>query len=110
MEDIDELLNSYEPGKLEYKQDVIKQIKEIREKREKLINEHTQRQNAINKNNILIEPHNFQNIINEQMCMIQQLTTENGKLNEKVKYLEKKITQFIQEKIQEKNQEKNNLI
>jgi glycosyltransferase involved in cell wall biosynthesis len=99
MEDIDILLDSYDPGKVEHKSDVIKQLAEIKENREIQIKEHIQKQvehqNNMNKIQYLTNPQLAQQKINEQEFLIQ-------KLQEKVKYLEDKIRALISEKIQEK--------
>ena len=44
MEDIDPLLDKYDPGKPEMKPDVLKQIKEIEAKRAQMIKEHEEAQ------------------------------------------------------------------
>ena len=111
MEDIDPLLEAYNPGKSEFKPDVIKQISEIKENRANQIKEHIRKQNeyndSINKINTMINPQASQNIINQQSSMIQQLNIENNQLKDQVKYLENKLKQLLNEKIQEKIQEKN---
>lgn len=89
MKEIDGLLDSYDPGKPQNKPDVIKQIAEMKESRDKMMKEY-------------IEKQNFTNKINEQSTIIQQLTNQNSQLNDKVKYLEEKIKQIITEKIQER--------
>ena len=53
MNEIDELLNNYEPGKLKYKPDVIKQINEIKETREKMILDYNKNQTQY-KNLIIV--------------------------------------------------------
>jgi len=110
MEDIDCLLDAYDPGKPDKKPDVTKQLAEIREGREKMIKEHMEKQlqyqETINKLNIMNNPQVFQNKINEQSFIIQQLSNENSQLQDKVKYLEDKIKQFINEKIQERMKDK----
>lgn len=110
MEDIDKLLDRYEPGKPNNKPDVTKQLTEIRESREKMMNEHLQKQaeyqEMMNKINIMTNPQLIQNKINEQGVLIQSLTIENRQLQDKVKYLENKIKHIINEKIQEKMKEK----
>ena len=109
MEDIDKLLDTYEPGKIEHKPDVTKQLAEIKENRNNLIKQYniqqTEYNNTINKINML-NPQILQNTINQQSLIIQQLSIENGKLKEQVLYFENKIKQFINEKIQEKNNKK----
>jgi glycosyltransferase involved in cell wall biosynthesis len=110
MEDINSLLDAYDPGKPDKKPDVTKQLAEIKESREKMIKEHiekqTQYQDTMNKLNMINNPHAVQNKINEQSFIIQQLSNENGELKDKVKYLEDKIKQLINEKIQERMKDK----
>jgi glycosyltransferase involved in cell wall biosynthesis len=101
MEDIDQLLDAYDPGKPEHKPDVSKQLQEMKEKREIMIKEQIQKQQEYQNS---IHKIQNQNIISEQSFIIQQLTLENNELQEKVKYLENKIKQLIQEKIQERKQ------
>jgi len=111
MEDIDALLEAYNPGKSEFKPDVTKQLSEIRENREKQIKEHIKKQNeyndTINKINTMINPQAIQNTINQQSSIIQQLNIENNQLKDQVKYLENKLKQLLNEKIQEKIKDKN---
>jgi glycosyltransferase involved in cell wall biosynthesis len=111
MEDIDPLLEAYNPGKTEFKPDVTKQLSEIKENRENQIKEHIKKQNeyndTINKINTMINPQASQNIINQQSSIIQQLNIENSQLKDQVKYLENKLKQILNEKIQEKMKEKN---
>jgi len=89
MEDIDELLNNYEPGNVKNKPDVIKQLSTIKKEREKMIEEH-----HIKQQNIM-NPPIIERQLNEQAFVIQQLTHENNQLKEKVQYLENKIKQLI---------------
>jgi uncharacterized protein YPO0396 len=106
MEDIDKILENYEPGKPENKPDVTKQLKKIKEEREIMIKEHMEKQIAhndtLNKLQMMSNPASVQNTINEQSFLIQQLTIENGQLKDKVQYLENKIKQIINERLQEK--------
>jgi glycosyltransferase involved in cell wall biosynthesis len=110
MEDIDALIEAYDPGKPQYKPDVTKQLAELKKKRETMINEHNKKQaeyqDTMNAINMLSNPQSFQNKINEQSSIINQLSIENGKLQDKVKYLEDKIKQLINEKIQERLKER----
>jgi glycosyltransferase involved in cell wall biosynthesis len=110
MEDIDSLVDAYDPGKPQYKPDVTKQLAELKETRENMMKEHQKKQaeyqDTMNKINMLSNPQFFQNKINEQGIIIQQLSIENGQLQDKVKYLEDKIKQLINEKIQERLNEK----
>ena len=110
MEDIDVLLEDYEPGNPKNKPDVLKQIDDLKEERENKMKEHINKQNeyknAISKISNLSNPQNQQEIIVEQSKMIQQLTIENGNLKNKLKYLEDKIKQLIDEQIKERIENK----
>jgi len=81
MEDIDFVLDTYEPGNPTNKPDVLNQMAVMKTKREALMNQHTQQQH---------------------IQMIQDLMTENATLKEKVTYLETKITEIISKQIQER--------
>ena len=81
MEDIDSILDTYEPGNPVHKPDVLHQMTELQGKREALA--HQQQQH---------------------IKMIQDLMAENTTLKEKVIYLEAKITQLIISQIQERKQ------
>ena len=110
MEDIDDMLSKYEPGKPENKPDVTKQIAELKVSRESMVKEHMQKQvdfqNAINRLQLMGNPQMQQEAIIQQERIIQKVTQENEKLKEKVKYLEDKIKQIINEQIQKKMLEK----
>lgn len=112
MDDVDALLDNYEPGNPIYKPDVTKQLAEIKINREKSIKEYIDNQakyeDTMNKINMIMSPHAYQSKINEQSSIIQQLSMENNKLQDKVKYLEDKIKQLIHDRIQEKIQEEKN--
>ena len=111
MEDINSLLDAYEPGKPDKKPDVTKQLVEMREGREKMMKEHMEKQlqyqDTMNKLSMINNPQAVQNKVNEMSYVIQQLSNENGQLKDKVKYLEDKIKQLINEKIQERMKDKN---
>ena len=111
MYDVDDLLKVYEPGKVENKPDVLKQLDEIKQKREDMIEEHKKKQieyqETINKiNQIYGQPINqniivnHENKINEMTTIMQELTMENKLLTDKVKYLEDKIRQIVKEQIE----------
>jgi glycosyltransferase involved in cell wall biosynthesis len=106
IEDIDKILEEYEPGKPDHKPDVTKQLKKLKETRAQMIKEQTEKQlaynNTINKLQMLSNSSTTQNTINGQIFMIQQLTIENGQLKDKIQYLENKIKLLINEKVQEK--------
>ena len=103
MKDIDKLLDGYTAGSPENKPDVAKQITEIKETREKMIQEHTkQQQDYQNFMNKLTNtnPQMVQNKIDQLTYIVQELSTENNQLKSKVNYLEEKIKQLIMEQIQ----------
>ena len=86
MEDIDSVLERYEPGKPSHKPDVINQMAEIKCKREAIAQQQQQQQQQ------------------QHIQMIQNLITENTTLKEKVTYLETKIKQLITDQIKERKQ------
>jgi glycosyltransferase involved in cell wall biosynthesis len=83
MEDIDSVLDTYEPGNPAHKPDVLHQMTELQGKREALV------------------------IQQQHIKLIQDLMAENTTLKEKVIYLEAKITQLIVSQIQERKQQSN---
>jgi glycosyltransferase involved in cell wall biosynthesis len=83
MDEIDSILDTYEPGNPTHKPDVLHQMAVLQTKRETLAHQQTQQQH---------------------IHMIQDLMTENKTLKEKVIYLEHKITQIITNQIQERKQ------
>lgn len=83
---VDTLLETYEPGKPEHKPDVLKQMEQLKQKREAIIIQQQQQQQ---KPEILI------NRINEMTGIIQRLLAENGELKNKIVYLEGTITKII---------------
>ena len=109
MEDIDSLLDNYEPGKPSFKPDVTKQLAEIKVKREQMIQEKIKEQNeynnTMNKINTLINPQFAQQKMNEQDYIIQQLLNENNNLKEQIQYLNNKIKQLIQSQIENRKLE-----
>jgi glycosyltransferase involved in cell wall biosynthesis len=106
MEDINELLEQYEPGRLDYKPDVKLQLEQMKASREKMIQEEMQKmsqyQDAMNK----ITMHNFpkeaQEKITQQNILLHQLTIENNQLKEKVDYLTNKMKQLIADSIEQR--------
>lgn len=111
MEDVDSLLDNYDPGKPEYKVDVKKQLNELKEEREKkiqqIIKEQTDYQDTINKINMITNPQLAQQQINEQSMIIQKLMFENNQLKEQVEYLNDKIKQLIMSQLAKRKEEKN---
>ena len=104
MNDVDNLLKMYEPGRPENKPDVLKQLDEIKQQREEMIIEQQKKQleyqDTINKVNQFYGEAGNQNIINQMSVIIQEVTMENKLLRDKVKYLEDKIRQIIKEQIE----------
>ena len=110
MEDIDVLLENYEPGKIDYKPDVKKQIEEIKIERENMVQEIMKQQNdyqeIVNKIAMTKDPDYAKKQIEQQSIIIQNLTSENNRLNEKVQYLENKIKQLIAAQLEKLKEEK----
>lgn len=104
MVDIDQLLENYEPGNPKYKPDVSNQMKEIQEKRNKIIEEQKKQQDANLKMNSIIQNNqnvNYTKKIEEQNQLIMDLLKENSQLKEKNEYLENKIKELITTRIKE---------
>jgi glycosyltransferase involved in cell wall biosynthesis len=95
MEDIDEVLSKYEPGNIENKQDVKKQLVEIKEKRQNMVKEQIQYQDTMSKIQTILNPQSLHQKINEQNVIIQNIMHENNELKNKVNYLENKIKELI---------------
>jgi len=112
MEDIDAILETYEPGNIVNKPDVTKQIVQMKEDREKRLKEAIEKQNQyqqqIQKLQISQNPNNAQHKVDSLTQMIQELTMENGHLKDKVKYLENKMKELLNAKISERISEKLN--
>ena len=110
MEDIDNLLDNYEPGKPDYKPDVTKQLADIKSERENKIQEIMKQQenyrDAINKITMMTNPQIAQQQINEQSILIQQLMFENSQLKEQVDYLNNKIKQLITAQLEKRKEDK----
>ena len=102
MEDVDNVLELYEPGRLEHKPDVINQIKKLMETRENLNKEHMNKNIQYQETMRKLQMHNLQNDSNNLIQMVNELTLENGELKDKVSYLENKIKEIIQARIKSK--------
>jgi glycosyltransferase involved in cell wall biosynthesis len=102
MEDIDNLLDKYEPGKPQNKSDVTKQIVDIKEKRETFIKQKMKEQSDYQE--IIQKTMNLKGSsitkIDELTFVVNNLTLENNQLKEKNAYLEDKIKKLIDEKIE----------
>ena len=104
MVEIDNLLEEYEPGNPKYKPDVMKQMEEIKTKREKIIEEENKKRSIYEK--ISKKSSQNQSLDNsqtfvQQTNMIQELLKENEKLKEKINYLENKMRELITTRINE---------
>lgn len=103
MNDIDELLNNYDPGHPKHKPDVNKQMEEITQRRIAIMNENIKKQKEYNDTmNKISNINNNNNATLEMTTVIQELTIENGQLKNKIQYLEDKISKLITEQIQYK--------
>ena len=91
LEDIDILLDKYEPGSLIHKQDVLNQMSELKIKREKMI-EDMQKQQQSNP----LYPKMM-----EQVQIIQNLSNENNMLREKIKHIDDKMRELISQRIKD---------
>ena len=105
LNDIDKLLDDYNPGKPENKPDVLEQLKEIREKREEMIKIKTKE--IENYNSVMSKLSNndssqLQLQLNKMTVIIQELTMENTLLKDKLKYYENKVKELIKQEIERK--------
>jgi len=102
MEDIDEKLNSYDPGRTEHKKDVTKQLENIKVEREKMIQEHIQKETKYNETMNAIQymtnpdllKQKFENTHNEYKTLLDK----NGFLKDKINTL--KEENIFQNKIE----------
>ena len=95
LEDIDKKLQTYKPGSIENKPDVILQIDNIKKNRENQLKQNQQDLAAVNAYTKLIEKHSnneikdkYERKINDMMEIIQELMNENKLLKEKISYFE----------------------
>jgi len=94
LEDIDYLLDNYEPGNPIHKKDVLKQINEITEKRQKMIEDMQKQQQS----NPL-----YQKMM-DQVEIINNLSNENNMLREKIKYMDEKMRELLSKSIQDRKE------
>jgi glycosyltransferase involved in cell wall biosynthesis len=110
MEDIDKLLENYDPGRPEHKPDVKKQLAQLKIQREQQQQEMMKKQsdytNTINTINMMTNPQMAQQKISEQSGVIQKLTLENNRLKEQIQYLNDKIKQLVSIQIEKRKNEK----
>ena len=100
LEDIDQILSNYDPGKPENKPDVLKQMEEITKKRELMQQQQQQQQMQQQQ----MQQQQIQQQLQYNHNVIQQLLNENAILKEKIAYLEGKIKIFFDNKIAEQKQ------
>ena len=105
MKDIDELLANYEPGEPKMKPDVLKQIKEIEEQRDKMIKEEMEKQKA-NGQIMLQQPGKPPIALSNQevVSMIQQQQQQLQALAQKAEQGDKTI-QLLQTQLIEKTKQ-----
>lgn len=110
MEDIDKLLENYEPGNPDNKPDVKKQLASMKIDREnkmqEMMKKQSEYQETLHKINMMSNPEAIQNQINQQSLMIQQLLFENNNLKEQVEYLNNKIKQLVTAQIEKRKEDK----
>jgi glycosyltransferase involved in cell wall biosynthesis len=82
LKDIDGLLAGYDPGRPENKPEVLRQIDILKEKRERLVFEHTCKMQ-------------YQNMLAPMNQRIQELTKENAVLKERNEHLHKKLGELV---------------
>jgi hypothetical protein len=110
IEDIESLLQIYEPGKPENKPDVMKQILEIKKRREEMIEAQRQQQMQQQMHQqISIQDliQNYERTIHDQNNIIQEIMKENRELKSKADYLDNKIKHLISDRISDLKKNKN---
>ena len=95
LQDIDEILENYEPGDPIHKPDVKKQIDELIQSRKDRLEQHNTNMQSLEKK------------LYDQTLRVHGLVTENNMLKEKIKYLEEKVKKVIDDCIQIKRSVKN---
>ena len=92
MEDIDDKLSVYDPGRTENKKDVTKQLETIKIEREKMVQDHIKKETEYNETmtaiHLMTNPHLLQQRVDELNANAKQLSEKN-------KFLENKIRTFI---------------
>ena len=97
MEDIDEKLNSYDPGRTEHKTDVTKQLASIKVEREKMIQEHIEKETKYNETmnaiQFMTNPELLKQKFDNAHTEYKNLLDKNGFLKDKINTL-KELTIF----------------
>lgn len=101
MDEIDKLLEKYEPGEPKMKPDVLKQIKEIEAEREKMVQEEMEKMKQTNNSPIMLnrpgeEPvqlsnQDVVNIITQQQEQLKQFVTKTQDLEKMIVTLQKQL-------------------
>ena len=102
MNDIDKLLESYEPGRPENKPDVAKQIDTLTKNRQQMETQMQQIQQQMQAQMQQQMQQQIQQVKMQYESRIAQLTAENLTLKDKAEYLTKKMTALIQTQIEQK--------
>ena len=102
MNDIDKLLDSYEPGRPENKPDVVKQIDSLTKSRQQMEVQMQQMQQQMQAQMQQQMQQQVQQVKMQYETRVAQLTTENLTLKDKVEYLTKKMSDLIQKQIEQK--------
>lgn len=98
MEDIDDKLNSYDPGRTEHKKDVTNQLETIKVEREKMVQDHIKKETEYNETMTAIHMLTNPQILQER---IEELKNSIKQLSDKNKFLENKIKTFTNENFNE---------
>jgi len=102
MNDIDKLLDSYQPGRPENKPDVVKQIDTLTKNRQQMETQLQQMQQQMQVQMQQKMQQQVQEIKMQYESRIAQLTAENLTLKDKTEYLTKKMSDLIQKQIEQK--------
>ena len=102
MNDIDKLLDSYQPGRPENKPDVVKQIDTLTKNRQQMEAQMQQMQGQMQAQMQQQMQQQVQQVKLQYESRIAQLTAENLTLKDKAEYLTKKMSDLIQKQIEQK--------
>ena len=102
MNDIDKLLETYEPGRPENKPDVVKQIDTLTKNRQQMETQMQQIQQQMQAQMQQQMQQQVQQVKMQYESRIAQLTAENLTLKDKAEYLTKKMSTLIQSQIEQK--------
>ena len=102
MNDIDKLLESYQPGRPENKPDVVKQIDTLTKNRQQMEAQMQQIQQQMQAQMQQQMQQQVEQVKIQYESRIAQLTAENLTLKDKAEYLTKKISALIQSQIEQK--------